>query len=350
MKKIAIFSNDLSVGGLQKSLYNLLNSLDLEKYHIDLYLLKNNNFYNQLPKQINVYYLNYSSKILMLIPFRILQILLKYKGKKEKYDIAIDYDGYQPMTALNCLKCDAKTKIMWIHSDWEMRIKYDKKFKILHAITKSKNKKFNKYVGVSKGVITPFKKVNKLKEIDYKIIPNLINDNEIIKKAKEKCDLKVNKKTYNFCSVGSVVYAKGFDILLDYLKGLTKYRQDFHFYLIGDGPELKNIMSKTKELEIENFVTFLGIQKNPYKYMDQMDGFILTSRYEGQGIVLMEAKILGLEIFMTKNLEKYNEDLQGFENLEEALKKAKKKRKKINHLDMYNKKILNKINSLFNEN
>ncbi len=38
MKKIAIFQYDLGLGGIQKSLINLLNNLNLDKYEIDLYL------------------------------------------------------------------------------------------------------------------------------------------------------------------------------------------------------------------------------------------------------------------------------------------------------------------------
>ena len=61
---------------------------------------------------------------------------------------------------------------------------------------------------------------------------------------------------------------------------------------------------------MNEFITLLGNQPNPFKYLKLMDGFVLTSRYEGQGMVLWEAKALGLEIFMSKNLEKYNDGLR----------------------------------------
>ena len=40
MKKIAIFQYDLGLGGIQKSLINLLNNLNLDEYEIDIYLIK----------------------------------------------------------------------------------------------------------------------------------------------------------------------------------------------------------------------------------------------------------------------------------------------------------------------
>ena len=347
MKNIAIFSNDLSVGGIQKSLSNLLNNINLNKYKIDLYLMKKNNFYEaNIPSKIKVHYLKPSNKIHVFLPFWVNKKIYKYEGERKKYDVAIDFDGYQQMTSINVLKSDSIKKVMWIHSNWQEKFKYEVKFRILLTLSKCKNKYFDEYIGVSKGVIEPFKKVNNLQDIKYNIIPNIIDTKEIFEKAKEKCDLNVDKNKYNFCSVGRISVQKGFDILLEYIYELSKYRRDFHFYLIGDGPERKKIEKIIKDYKLKSYVTLLGYQKNPYKFMDLMDGFILTSRYEGQGMVLWEAKSLGLEIFTTKNLEQYNEGLNGYKDILEALKQAKKKEKKYDDLSEYNKNILDKIERL----
>lgn len=349
MKKIAIFSNDLSVGGIQKSLYNLLNNLDYKKYEVDVYLMQEKNFYqDKLPKEVNIYYLKKHNKIHKLIPFIINKFIYKYEGLNKQYDIAIDFDGYQHITAINALKSISKKKVMWVHNNWLEKSKYEKKFKTSLFFTKSKNKYFDEYVGVSEGVIKPFKKINNFKDIKYTIIPNIIDTDEIFNKAEENCELKVDNSKYNFCSLGRVCVQKGFDILLKVLKELTNYRKDFHLYLIGDGEEMNNIKNLINDYKLEDYVTLLGLQKNPFKYMKLMDGFILTSRYEGQGMVLWEAKALGLEIFMTKNLEQYNENLKGYDDIVSALKKAKKKTKKYDNLSKYNKNIIKKIDEIIN--
>lgn len=351
MKTVAIFSNDLSVGGIQKSLCNLLNNIDLNKYKIDLYLMKKSDFFQpNISPEIKIHYLKPHSKILMLLPFCLNKKIYKYEGKTKKYDVAIDFDGYQQITSINVLKSHSTKKVIWIHSNWKEKSKYELKFKILLTLSKSKNKYYDEYIGVSKGVIEPFKKVNNLPDIKYDIIPNIIDTKEIFEKVNEECDLNVDSSKYNFCSVGRVCVQKGFDILLKYIHELTEYRKDFHFYLIGDGPERKKLEKIVENYNLESFVSFLGYQKNPYKYMNLMDGFILTSRYEGQGMVLWEAKALGLEIFTTKNLEQYNEGLKGYEDLLGALKKAKKKKKKYDDLSDYNKNILNKIERLLSKN
>ena len=347
MKKIAIFCNELSVGGIQKSLINILNNIDYKKYYIDLYLMGNNNFWDELPSEVNVNYLGKLPKICNVLPFQIVKLFVKNKNSNMKYDLAIDFDGYQKLTAIKTITCNAKKRVMWIHSDWYERLKIDKKFKLSFYTSKAKFKYFDEFIGVSSGVIDSLKKVID-KEINTQIIPNYVDTNDIFSKMNESIDLKIDKSKYNFCSVGRVIYTKGYDILLEYLKQLKDYRKDFHFYLIGDGEEMNNIVKLVNKYELHNYVTFLGSQKNPYKYMNKMDGFILTSRFEGQGIVLWEAKALGLKIFMSKNLEKYNDGLKGYDNLLDGLIKAKKEEKKIDILDKYNRNVSSSIKKLFN--
>ena len=45
MKKIAVFQNDMGVGGIQKSLMNLLRNIDYDRLEVDLYLSQKNNFW-----------------------------------------------------------------------------------------------------------------------------------------------------------------------------------------------------------------------------------------------------------------------------------------------------------------
>ena len=139
MKKIAIFSNDLSVGGIQKSLCNLLRNIDYKKYEVDLYLLSDKNFYKEvLPKEVNIYYLKRHSKLFKMTPFSILKLIYNYEGKNKKYDVAIDFDGYQQLTAINVIKSNSIKKVMWVHNNIEYRLKYDKKFKIMYFLSKKK--------------------------------------------------------------------------------------------------------------------------------------------------------------------------------------------------------------------
>ena len=63
MKKIALFVDNLNVGGIQKSVVNMLNKIDLKKYEVDLYVFNKNDFYN-IPDGINIIRQKKPSKIL----------------------------------------------------------------------------------------------------------------------------------------------------------------------------------------------------------------------------------------------------------------------------------------------
>ena len=342
--KIAIFQKDLSVGGIQKSLVNTLNILK-DKYEIDLYLYsKNNDFYlDKIPSNVNIIYIK-SNKLNQFLPFSLFNSLNKKKYLNKNYDISIDYNGYQNDTACGALNVNSKKKIIWIHSDLEKRYQYDKKYRHLFKLSKKKYNYFDSFVFVSDGVKTAFLKMLEINNKEMTIIGNQIDDLKIQEKAKEECDLVVDNSKYNIVTTGRLVYVKGFDILLNDIKRLTQYRKDFHLYFLGDGIMREKLNDITNDLNLNDYVTFLGNQTNPYKFMTKMDGFALTSRYEGQGIVILEAKTLGLELFISKNLEKYgNGEFTGYENITLELAKAKKKNKKMVSLKEYNQKNENEL-------
>ena len=185
-----------------------------------------------------------------------------------------------------------------------------------------------------------------LNDVKISSIQNFVDTELIFTQAEEESDFTVDDRVYNLCSVGRLCRQKGYDILLDDMAQVVKNRQDIHLYLIGDGPDRNDLEQQIDRLGLNEYVSFLGNQKNPFPYVKQMDGFALTSRYEGQGIVLWEAKSLGLELFMGKNLEKYNPGLTGTEDVVKALSQAKKKAKVYDDLSGYNNNIKEQLQNL----
>ena len=351
MKKIAIFTTDLGMGGIQKSIINILNNIDYNKYSIDLYLFDKEIFFNnELSKKVTIKYLPKSNLVCKFIPFNIARRLFnKESSNNLHYDIAIDFNSYQFDTANAAISCLADRKIMWIHNDVINERKHNLKYFILHFFMKGKYRYFDEFVGVSDGVIEPFMKLNKIYNKKFYVIPNIIDTNEIIEKSKESVnDIVISECKYNLISVGRICHQKGYDIFLREYKKIIAERKDIHFYLIGDGEDRKKIQKLINKYNLCDYVTLLGKKNNPFKYEKLMDGFVLTSRYEGQGMVILEAKSLGLDIFITKNIEKYNGyDILGYESIHEAIINAKKHKKKYDDLKEYNANILVKLEKLF---
>ena len=346
MKKIAIFVNNLNVGGIQKSLVNMLNQFDYTKYKVDLYVF-NDNFFYEVNKNVNIILMKKPLKLLNFVPYNLAKKIYIPKFNNKNYDVSIDFDSYQMHTAIGALKCDAKKKIIWVHNDIPIKLKEEFKYRILYFFFQKKYKFFDCYCAVSQGALDSFKKLKNFNNKKFYVVPNYIDTNEIREKLKEQNSLVVDMNKLNIVTVGRLVYQKGIDIMLENIQKLVQYRQDFHLYIIGDGPLKNTLQMQTENLKISEFVTFLGNQKNPFSYLNKMDLFYLSSRYEGQGMVILEALSVGLDVLIPKHLEKYCPIVKGSDNVLNALKRATKlKNKKFNDLKNYNDEITKTLNKI----
>ena len=350
MFNIAVFIDNLKIGGIQKSIINILNNIDLNRYNVDLYLFDDDIFYKDaLPGNVRIIKLKKHNKLFKFINFDICYNLAKKPLFDREYDIAIDFDTYQFNTAYSALKCPSKRKIMWIHNDVVEESKYNFKYSVLHHFMKGKYKYFDEFVGVSEGVIEPFKLKNRVSGKNFCVIPNFVDTDEIFNKSLEEFnDVKIDETKYNLVSTGRLCLQKGYDIFLKKYKDIVSKRKDIHFYLIGDGEDKDKLLKLVREYNLKDYVTFLGKKENPFKYERLMDAFVLTSRYEGQGIAILEAYALGLDIFISRNIEKYNGcDIKAsLDIVSDIINANKKETKEFHDLKKYNMNVLNSLISL----
>lgn len=68
---------------------------------------------------------------------------------------------------------------------------------------------------------------------------------------------------------------------------------------MGEGEDRGRLEYLIKELKLENDVSLLGFVENPYAYMQRSDVFVLSSRWEGFGNVLVEAMACGCPVVST---------------------------------------------------
>ena len=327
MKRIAFFQSDLRVGGIQKALINILRELDYNSCQVDLYLYDEGSFFD-MPTHENLRVIHLKPPFALADRFVYFGLSRDVTGGIE-YDAAVDFNSYQNSCAVAVAKCRAKKRVMWIHNDMEIKLRNEPKYRILWHFFRGKFRCYDAFAAVSPGIIDGFRRASGVKDKPILAVPNHIDTAEIFRRKEEPVDFHPDPAKLNLCSVGRICHQKGYDLLMGYLARVKAVRQDFHFYLIGDGPDRAALERQIHSLELDSFVTLLGNQSNPFCYLDKLDGFVLTSRYEGQGMVIWEARALGLPLYISKNLEPYNPGITGYEDIAEALIHAEKPSEKV---------------------
>lgn len=101
-------------------------------------------------------------------------------------------------------------------------------------------------------------------------------------------------------AVGRISVQKDFSTMLRAIAEANKTRP-VRLAIIGPGSpdDVAALKALARDLEITGLVDFLGLQQNPYKYMSRSACFLLTSLWEGFGIVLAEALICGCPVVST---------------------------------------------------
>ena len=347
MRSVAIFQRDLSVGGIQRSLLNLLSVIDKSSYDIDLFLFSEPQICsrNEL-KDVNLYVLKPLFYLNRVVDIRILSSLCRYDLPKKHYDVAIDFSSYSNECAVCVRQVSADKKILWVHNDLKLEFEESLKYRMLFRAFRKKYNYYSKFVAVSEGVVAPFCEMTGVKPSDVCVIPNVIDTETIFRKSQEEEAIEPDTSKLNFVFVGRLVHQKGVDILLNEFKRAYEKRKDIHLYVIGDGPERSALERQAESLYINNAVTFTGYRVNPYPLIAKMDALVLTSRHEGQGIVLLEGKALSLQVIFPEHLQKYCPYLPAVSDVAQAMIDTQRQVKCLDDLSDYNEKIKSSLYKL----
>ena len=284
----------MNIGGVEKSLLSLLNTIDNTKYNVDLLLLEESGgFIGSIPDYVNVITCNdYSliSEELNRPPLKVIQRNVKNKNIKhafnlgisylktkffnnysyyyksvfknthkinKHYDVAIAYSsiiGY--LTWFVKYNIDADIYLGWIHFDIS-------KLNFNHNLLLELHKKMDKIFVVSKEALDSFvKEFPELKskcELRY----NIIDAENIKKLANVSVDDIEKVDSIKIMTLGRLSIEKGQDIIPAIAKKLKDRKIDFKWYIIGNGVLKERINREIKSFGLENNVFLLGTKTNP---------------------------------------------------------------------------------------
>ena len=120
-----------------------------------------------------------------------------------------------------------------------------------------------------------------------------------ISETKRKIRAKNKQDKFIFLTIGRLSKEKNIQMQIKAMAELSKKYFDAELWIIGDGPQKEELKEMARKLGIEQQVKFFGWQKDLEKFYEPADIFLLTSDYEGWGMVVVEAASFGLPIIMT---------------------------------------------------
>lgn len=103
-----------------------------------------------------------------------------------------------------------------------------------------------------------------------------------------------------FVTVGRLSPEKNHARLLEAFADVARDEPDARLIVIGNGPLRAPLEARAAILGVSDLVTFTGHLSNPYATMAEADCFVMSSDYEGQPIVILEARVLGLPVVTTR--------------------------------------------------
>ena len=93
--------------------------------------------------------------------------------------------------------------------------------------------------------------------------------------------------------VGRLEHQKDFSTLIKAFSHVRK-TEDLGLIIVGEGSEREMLTQLVRELDLDEFVEFVGFQSNPYPYMYRAETLVLSSVYEGLPNTLIEAIACGI--------------------------------------------------------
>lgn len=332
-KNILLYAGKLANNGITQSLLNLLESVDQERYkfwivfpakfgglshegakniveiekYSEVILIPNQSRMLASEYLSAVLFKHFSSPLFDLFKYR-LKSYASYEARRlignVKFDFYIDFTGYSYFWSILAPYLNVNTRLTYLHNDMYEEWKSKKEMSGLGAIFKN-YKDFDYLVSVSHAC----QEQNDKKLAKYMSggsasvsVPNSFNGAKVIKRAKvEVADVSpstaalLNNKSPGviFIAISRLSPEKNLSLLLDSFAKVVIEHTSALLLIVGDGRERGELEAKVVDLGLADAVFFTGFLSNPAPLLKASDCLVFPSKYEGQGLVLLEALTLG---------------------------------------------------------
>lgn len=336
-KKVLLYPGGMVPNGITSSALNLLHNIDYEKFDVTVICPFSNDqtklrMFDQLNPQARILFRDgrfaggfVANKLrarAMLGDATSRKLLGKNNSclwasewlrclGSSSFDHAVDFSGYSPFWGELYRHGKVMTRTIWLHNDLAAdseRVIHEHKphHRNLQAVFKS-YRHFDNLVSVSERL----RDINRMKlgtwaqETKFSYARNTLN----LERIRSLATRTINDATFEnphtttyscqFITVGRLSPEKNHARLIEAFAQVHERKPGSRLVIVGDGPLKSDLEKQAKNLGLATTITFTGHTDNPYAHMNDSDVFVLSSDYEGQPMVILEALVIGLPVIST---------------------------------------------------
>ncbi len=286
MKKICFLNGNMSrAGGTERVTSMIANELVKDSaYEIHVLSVTNPTMTSFFELHSSVYQATLLRKEDVDLKYDYFKIVKKLRQylKTHQIDILIEVDVICNLYTIPATRWTKVKTISWEHFNYysnngsrlrDLSRKLTKYFSThIVTLTEQDRRNYQEHLGIKDKITCIYNPIEKIPETMYQ------------------------SESKQIISVGRLMYQKGFDMLCEVAKEVLTKHSDWIWLIIGEGAERPMLEKKIKEYHLEGRLVLTGNQKEMSHYYQDSSFFVMTSRYEGLPMTLLEAKSYRLPI------------------------------------------------------
>lgn len=283
--RIAFFLPHFRAGGIERIVLNLLQQLDPREYVSFLILMKaSGELLEQIPDTV---------KVIDLTGVRTRHIVPLLRRTIYKLQLDIVYSGTNNANlALLASQIFTQNRPRLIISEHTPPRQYvaEMPFPLIRSLA------MRALYPYADRIIVPLLPIGKElcallnnKHLAIEELPNpvLANNNQVAEETTEQELIPTGVPL--FIAVGRLVYAKGFDLLIEAFAHVLRHHETARLVILGEGPLRHSLEKQAKTLGVDKQIALPGCVQYVQSYLQNASALVVSSRREGFGNAIIEA-------------------------------------------------------------
>lgn len=298
VKRVLFVLPDLRGGGAERVVLSVLRHLDSSRFAVTLFLIRRRGvLWGEIPDNVKVVWAAENESAFMVIPRALLR-LLRESGSQDLIVAGLELGPTYFVYLAGLLR--RKRTVGWIHTSFGPYTAPQYLTRIDSLLSRFVLKRMGRLVFVSEGSSRSMEKWLRVKNDrrrNWKVIVNIFDPSRYEREGALSRRMSKPVATVPLVvAVGRLEIAKGFDILIRAHALLLGGGVNHRVAIFGEGRDRSTLENLAASLGVKESVSMPGFVPNVIERMRNAIAFVLCSRYEGFGMVLLEAMAAGLPV------------------------------------------------------